>query len=75
MYQNYYEQVARGLVDAIRQSNLPARVRANDDHSITLELFGIYEKIRPVDSVIGGSLPSHVRIVQDIPMSAKRCSS
>ena len=42
MYQNYYEQVARRLVDAIRQSNLPARVRANDDHSITLELFGIY---------------------------------
>jgi len=42
MYQKYYEQVARGLVDAIRQSNLSARVRANDDHSITLELFGMY---------------------------------
>lgn len=54
MCQNYYEQVARGLVDAIRQSNLPARVRVNDDHSITLELFGVYEKIRPVESVISG---------------------
>lgn len=52
-YQNYYETVVGGIIDALRKVSLPVRVQANDDHSFTLHLFDQREIIRPVDDVVG----------------------
>jgi len=53
MYQNYYETVIENVLDALHETTLPVRVRANDDHSFTLRLFDWHETIRPIDDVIG----------------------